>query len=264
MRILVTNDDGFDAPGLKALADTFTEKGHTVYVVAPAEEKSGASHSITIHKPLRVEQRDKNRWAVEGTPVDCVFLAREVLIRKPVDLVVSGINRGQNMGEDIFYSGTVSAAFEAMFLGLPAIAVSLCGYNKKDFESYLPGAKIVSDIIDQGVLDILDFRGILNINVPDIPDKDIRGIQLSRPGTRTYTDFVQEKKDANGFTTYWIGGNIPEWISEPGTDYHAIDEGYVSISPLEPDLSLREVTGNIGNWIEKVNGKHREVGNAIR
>ncbi len=249
MRILLTNDDGIDATGINVLAEELVRRGHHVIVVAPESERSASSHSITIRKPLRIIHRKKDWHAITGTPVDCIYLAQQVLVKTAPDLVISGINSGQNMGEDILYSGTVAAALEAMFLGWKAIAVSIQDYRDQQFET---AAWYVAEMIDSGIADLVSEENILNINVPNLARDRISGIQLTRPGHRHYRNFVRECIDEDGNQSYMVGGDIQHWSREEGTDFACVHSGNISISPLYPDFMSDSTVKPIIRWIEKV------------
>lgn len=232
-RILVSNDDGVHAGGITALAEAMEPLGE-VTVVAPLTEQSATSHSLTLHHPLRIKELGPRRFAVQGTPTDCVLLAiHEFLDHRP-DLVVSGINQGPNMGEDVVYSGTVAAAMEGALLGVPAVAFSLASWRQHDFE---PAARVARLVV--AGLEKLDLprRFLLSVNIPPLPYEEIRGFQVTRLGTRVYQDAIVRKTDPRGRDYFWIGGAEPTWTPEEGTDFSAVESGYVSLTPLGIDLT---------------------------
>jgi 5'-nucleotidase len=231
--ILVSNDDGIHSEGLRALADSLATLGE-VLIVAPDREQSAASHALTLHRPLRLNELGPNRYAVDGTPTDCVNLAVSVAPRRPT-LVVSGINNGANLGDDVTYSGTVSAAMEGTLLGIPSIAVSLIG--RRDFTFDVAAAcaqRLAAWVLTHG----LPPDTLLNVNVPPATNGvGPRGIAITRMGRRRYGDAVVEKVDPRGRKYYWIGGEELEFVDEEGTDFHAVRNGFISITPIHLDLT---------------------------
>jgi 5'-nucleotidase len=238
MRILVSNDDGVHSPGLKILANELKRLGD-VYVVAPLEEKSTTGHSLTLHKPLRLIELGPRYFGVNGSPADCIYLGIRQVLKTMPDLVVSGPNRGANLGQDVYYSGTVSAAREACILGLPAISVSLAVNFKtiKDERAlnYLSAAKTTVNILKQ--IDLKNFprHTLLNLNVPDVPMSKIKGTQLTRQGFRYYSGSILRRTDHRGKDYYWVGGQYKGFHREEGTDCFAIEEGFASLTPLKLD-----------------------------
>jgi 5'-nucleotidase len=235
--LLVTNDDGIEAPGLEALAEGLQGLGE-VHVVAPHREQSATSHSLTLHKPLRVVEHGARRHAVSGTPTDCVLLAvRELLPRRPA-MVVSGINRGPNLGDDVSYSGTVSAALEGALLGIPAVALSRIGGPRAP--AWPDAARIARDIVVRA----LDFgfpeRSYLNVNIPARPLAEIRGVRLATLGVRHYSEEIVKNVDPRGRPYYWIGGEAVEYQAIPGTDCAVVGEGWVSVTPLTARWELTQ------------------------
>ena len=227
--VLATNDDGVEAKGLRAVKEELADLG-TVVVVAPAEERSAVSHGLTIHHPIRVREISENHYALTGTPVDCVLFAiRKILPRLP-DLVVSGINRGPNLGDDILYSGTVAAAREAALYRIPALAVSLVTRSEKP--DYGPAAGCVHWLINDFHPDRIPEGAFLNVN---FPEGDLGGYRFTRQGTKLVASSVQEKSDPRGHRYYWIGPDESQWVVEGDTDYQAIEDGMVSITPLQRD-----------------------------
>ena len=234
-RILVTNDDGFSSPGISALLEALQGLGE-LWMVAPESEQSAVSHALTLDRPLRVRRVEERRFVVNGTPTDCVTLGISSLLGdRPPDLVVSGINRGGNMGVDVHYSGTVSAAFEGVILGYPAIAVSqVVGQGMRWDESAAVARELAGWVLEHG----LPESTLLNANVPLGPP---RGLKLTRLGVRRYTEGVVEQRDPRGRRIYWIGGGEPVWEPIPGTDFHEVGEGYISVTPLHLDMTERTV-----------------------
>jgi len=232
-RILVSNDDGIHAPGIQALADALAPLGE-VTVMAPLTEQSASSHSLTLHHPLRVKKLGERRFAVEGTPTDCVLLAVREFFGGTPDLVVSGINQGPNMGEDVIYSGTVAAAMEGAILGVPSVAVSLASW---DFTDFAPAARVAARLAARFLEEGLPSRFLVNVNVPPLPWDALRGLRATRLGTRYYNDSIIKKTDPRGRDYYWIGGAAPTWEPAIESDFTAVDEGFVSLTPLLLDLT---------------------------
>jgi 5'-nucleotidase len=244
-RILVTNDDGYSAKGIQALADALEPVGE-VWVVAPNREQSAVSHALTLDRPLRARCLDRRRFAVDGTPTDCVALAVSSLLDGPPAVVVSGINLGANMGADVHYSGTVSAAFEGVILGSPALAVSQQVDDGVSFRAAAGVAReLTSWILEHG----LPESTLLNVNVPP---SEPRGVRLTRLGERRYSEGVVEQTDPRGRQIFWIGGGAPIWSAVPGTDFHEVAEGYISVSPLHLDMTdvgfLDELRARHPSW----------------
>ncbi|MFP4173163.1 MAG: 5'/3'-nucleotidase SurE [Candidatus Hydrogenedentota bacterium] len=244
--ILVTNDDGIQAPGLHILAEALDELGE-VWVYAPDRQQSAVGHGVSLHRPLRVHPYNHERWyMVDGTPTDCVMLAiRHLLPRRPA-LVVSGINPGANLGDDVTYSGTVAGAFEGMLQGVPSLAISDVAYVPKHLKTAGQVAEKLAELV---LREGLPLETLLNVNVPDLPYKKLRGIVFTRMGRRHYEDEIISRKDPRGNPYYWIGGSAPGNVAESGTDFEAVDNMSVSITPLQRDLtdhhsleSVREVT----------------------
>lgn len=233
--VLVTNDDGVYSPGLRALHEALMELADP-YVVAPDRERSAASHSLTIHRPLKVEKLKDRIWSVSGTPTDCVALGvGKVLPEKP-SLIVSGINRGANLGDDITYSGTVSAAMEGTILNIPSFAVSLVveGEGRLYFET---AAGIAREVASYIMENSLPYDTLLNVNVPNVPRKDIKGVKFTRQGKRVYDGAIKETFSPWGEMYYWIGGGMPFWEHGEDTDINAVLGGYISITPVHLDLT---------------------------
>jgi len=247
MRILVSNDDGVYAPGLTILVDALRMFGD-VCVVAPDRNRSGASNSLTLHNPIRVKKIENGFISVEGTPTDCVHLALTGLLEDPPDLVIAGINAGANLGDDVLYSGTVAAATEGRFLGLPAIAISLVG---NEFRYYESAAKVAQHLVTQLPKLTLTGQIILNVNVPDLPFHILQGIEITRLGTRHSAEPTIKQKDPRGHTIYWVGPPGAEQDAGPGSDFYAINAGKVSVTPLKIDLSHYESIKPLTRWLDE-------------
>jgi 5'-nucleotidase len=238
MRILLSNDDGVHAVGLKAMYDELKKLGD-VWVVAPLEEKSTTGHSLTIHKPLRLIPMAHRFYGVSGSPADCVYVGiREVIGRMP-DLVVSGINRGANLGQDVYYSGTVSAAREACILGIPAMAVSLAVDFKKglteDKLHYSTAAKLAVKVLKDMKSVELPFHTMLNLNVPDLPEARVKGVTLARQGFRFYSGSILRRKDHRGKDYFWVGGQYKGFRQDADSDCAAVDANFASLTPIKLD-----------------------------
>jgi len=245
MLILVTNDDGIQSPGIKALAKAMRRVGE-VYVVAPDRERTAASHSLTLHKPLRIECLGPRNYSVSGTPTDCVNLAvNEILSRRP-GLVVSGINRGGNLGDDVTYSGTVSAAMEGTLLGIPSIAVSQLGEEHFHFETAARFTVRLARLVHRLGL---PPDTLLNVNVPDLSPKEIKGVRITCLGRRVFdSNNVIKKQDPRGKTYYWIGGNRIAWEDRKDTDQQAVEEDRISVTPVHLDLTNHSALGTLRDW----------------
>jgi 5'/3'-nucleotidase len=231
--ILLSNDDGVSSEGLAVLQETLAPLDE-IWVVAPDRDQSAVSHSLTLHRPLRIDQVGPRAFAVDGTPTDCVNLAINGILRERPRLVLSGINRGANLGDDITYSGTVSAAMEATLLGVPAIAVSLVGREQFDYGA---AATFASRLAAAVLRDRLPADTLLNVNVPGLPAAQIKGFALTRQGKRRYGDVIVEKVDPRGRKYYWIGGDQLGFVDAEGTDFSAVQQGLISITPLHLDLT---------------------------
>ena len=246
MRILISNDDGYQADGIIQLAKSLSEIADVI-VVAPSENKSAASSSLTIGKPLKPIQIEKNIYAIDATPSDCVHLALCGFIRESIDLVVTGINFGANLGDDVIYSGTVAGAIEGRFLGLPSIAMSLASWECKHFETAGNVAKLLVAQIDKAPL---AYNTIINVNVPDIPMSEIKGIKSTRLGNRHKSEpSIQDLKDPS---LYWIGENGKEADNGEGTDFHAVSNKFVSVTPLQIDLTKYPELKQVSEWLEDI------------
>jgi len=233
MVILLSNDDGIQSEGLHALEGSFAELGE-VYTVAPDREQTSMSHALTLHRPLRVHELSPRRFAVDGTPTDCVKLALTGLLAVKPDLVVSGINKGPNLGDDIIYSGTVSAAIEGTLLGIPSIATSVAALEGFQFE---PAAEFTLALARR-MLDVgLPLHTLLNVNVPALPKDQLKGWRVTRQGKRHYSEQVIERVDPRGRKYYWIGGDNLGFTRDQDTDCMAVHEGYISVTPLQVDMT---------------------------
>ena len=243
--ILVSNDDGIRSEGIVALAEALRPIG-TVYVVAPDRERSAAGHSLTLSHPLRVEKVGRREYAVDGTPTDCVNLAvNGILRKKKVDLLVSGINKGGNMGDGITYSGTVSAAMEGTLLGVPSIAVSLASRNNYRFEAAAAfSARVANLVLRRG----LPKDTLLNVNLPNVPMEEIRGIRITRQGKVIYGDAIVEKRDPRGRKYYWIGGDSLRREDIPGSDLEAVEQNYISVTPIHLDFTNHVSLRSLKRW----------------
>ncbi|HOK10369.1 MAG TPA: 5'/3'-nucleotidase SurE [Candidatus Hydrogenedens sp.] len=231
--ILLTNDDGIHAKGLSLLADVMESTGD-VYVFAPDREQSAVGHSVSLRKPLRVT-KIKERWhMVDGTPTDCIMLAVRDLLGTRPSLIIAGINAGANLGDDVTYSGTVAGAFEGMLLGIPSFSISVVSHNPENFESAgIFAVKLARYILKYGI----PADTMLNVNVPDLPYSEIKGVAVTRMGRRNYQDEIIKRYDPRGQIYYWIGGAQPTHVQEPGTDFDAIEQNQISITPLQRDFT---------------------------
>ena len=245
MRILISNDDGYLAPGISFLAEAVGSIAE-ITVVAPDRDRSGASNSLTLDSPIRCQKMENGFTSVGGTPTDCVHLAITGLLADEPDMVVSGINLGANLGDDVIYSGTVAAAMEGRFLGLPAIAVSLVGHAGSYFET---AASITLQLIRQLKNDPLPTDTILNVNVPDLPLDEIKGIQSTRLGHRHKSEPVIKMQDPRGRDIYWVGPPGSEQDAGQGTDFCAVNNGFVSVTPLKVDLTQHGAVEGISSWL---------------
>ncbi len=247
MKILVSNDDGYRSPGLIVLADALRRFGEVI-VVAPERDRSGASNSLTLDVPLRVQRMANGFICVDGTPTDCVHVAITGLLDSEPDIVVAGINHGPNLGDDVLYSGTVAAATEGRFLGLPAIAVSIDAFEPRHLET---AAQVVVRLLERMPAAALESNLVLNVNVPDVAYGDIKGFAATRLGHRHKAEPVVASKDPRGRVIYWVGPAGPEQDAGPGTDFYALREGRVSITPLQVDLTRHSALEPLGRWLEE-------------
>lgn len=260
MKLLISNDDGVFAVGIRTLADTLAEAGHDVTVVCPDRERSATGHGLTLHDPIRAEvvtsifHPTVKAWSCSGTPSDCVKLALGALLDKPPDFVLSGINHGSNLGTDVLYSGTVSAAMEGVIEGIPGIAFSLTSFASKDFQ---PAAKFATILMAKLAKQPLAQLMLLNINVPPVKWEEIAGVAITRQGIRRYFDTFQKRVDPRGKTYYWLAGEAVEEVEQPDnphlpshieTDVHAIRKNYITVTPLQYNLTSAAGVHSLQDW----------------
>ena len=245
MNILCTNDDGYQAKGIQVLAAAASALG-SVTTVAPDREQSATSHSLTLDHPLRARRAPDGTWIVDGTPTDCVLLAINELLAPRPDVCVSGVNHGPNMGEDVLYSGTVAAAMEATVMGIPAIAISYTGQVHEELEGW---EDVVRRILET-VLDRRDFPAdtLFNVNLPAVVPDEVKGIRVTSLGQRRYAEAITRANDPMGREYFWIGGGVPHWRPAQGSDFQAVEEGYVSITPMHLDLTNYGLLEEIRAW----------------
>lgn len=260
MRLLVSNDDGVFAQGIRSLANAFAEAGHEVTVVCPDRERSATGHGLTLHQPIRAEIVESifhpkvKTWACSGTPSDCVKLALGALLDHPPDFVLSGINHGSNLGTDVLYSGTVSAAMEGVIEGIPSIAFSLASFSSREFQ---PAVTFAQALLTQLVNQPLPEVALLNVNVPAVPQEDIAGVAMTRQGVRRYFDIFQKRVDPRGKTYYWLAGELLEevtetneldWVNQMPTDVQAIRSNYITVTPLQYNLTCHSTLASLQKW----------------
>jgi 5'-nucleotidase len=245
MRILLSNDDGYFAPGIEVLAKALSDLA-TITVVAPERDRSGASNSLTLDRPLRLRQAANGFYFVNGTPTDCVHLAVTGMLDHLPDMVISGINLGANMGDDTIYSGTVAAATEGYLLGVPSIAVSLTSHKAAHFDT---AAMVARHMVERCLSKPLGEPVLLNVNVPDIPMEMLKGMQVTRLGKRHKAEGVVRQVNPRGETVYWVGAAGSAQDAGEGTDFHAVESGYASITPLQIDLTHGAQIGAVRRWI---------------
>ncbi len=245
MRILLSNDDGYFAPGLAQLATSLADLGD-ITVVAPERNRSGASNSLTLDRPLYLRHAANGFMFVSGTPTDCVHLAVTGVLDHPMDMVVSGINLGANMGDDTIYSGTVAAATEGYLLGLPSIAISLNSHEGKHFDT---AGRVAHELVQRFGQAPFTEPVLLNVNVPDIPYEALRGIKVTRLGRRHKAEPAVKTVSPRGETVYWIGAAGPAADAGEGTDFHAVENGWVSVTPLQIDLTHSAQLADVRNWL---------------
>ena len=246
MQILLSNDDGYQAPGLKCLYAAIKPLADLT-VVAPDRDRSGASNSLTLDMPLRARTMENGFVRVEGTPTDCVHLAITGLLDQEPDMVIAGINAGANMGDDVLYSGTVAAATEGHFLGFPAMAVSINSHDPNHFDT---AGLIVAELLQHLKNHPVASDAILNVNVPDLPRDQVKGFQATRLGHRHKAEPVVRETDPRGRPIYWVGPAGPEQDAGPGTDFHAVRNGFVSVTPIQIDLTRHATLEMLADWLE--------------
>ena len=260
MRLLISNDDGVYAQGIRALANTMAEAGHDVSVVCPDRERSATGHGLTLHQPIRAEIVESvfhpavKAWACDGTPSDCVKLALWALLDSPPELVLSGINQGANLGTEILYSGTVSAAMEGLIEGIPSVAFSLTSYSSKNFE---PAANFAKILVEQLRLQSIPDSFLLNVNIPAVESSQIKGVKFTRQGVRRYVDVFDKRVDPRGKTYYWLTGEVLEDVEPPVSfnlpenipiDVRVIRDDYISITPLHYNLTYPKGLKDLSEW----------------
>jgi 5'-nucleotidase len=250
MNILLSNDDGWRADGLRALATALEGLG-TLTIVAPDRNRSGASNSLTLEAPLRVVEREGRSYAINGTPTDCVHLAISGLLEAEQQLVVSGVNDGANLGDDVLYSGTVAAAMEGRFLGLPSIAVSLVVGRGRHFAT---AARVARELIEGLARAPMPQATLFNVNVPDRPYAELAGFRATRLGVRHRSERIVPAADPRGRPVYWVGPAGEGQDAGPGTDFHAIEHGFVSVTPLQIDLTRHGALAGLDAWLRDVHG----------
>ena len=246
MRILLSNDDGYFAPGLAALADALAALGEII-VVAPEQNRSGASNSLTLDRPLMLKQAANGFYFVNGTPTDCVHLAVTGMLDTLPDIIVSGINSGANMGDDTIYSGTVAAATEGYLLGIPSIAISMTSFDGINFAT---AGRVARELVERFVRNPLDGPMLLNVNVPDIPYDELRGTEVTRLGRRHKAEPVVRMTSPRRETVFWIGAAGAAADAGPGTDFHAVEQNRVSITPLQIDLTHVSQLPLLRQWMQ--------------
>nr|MBL8410752.1 5'/3'-nucleotidase SurE [Dechloromonas sp.] len=246
MRILLSNDDGYFAPGLAALAEALAGLGEIV-VVAPEQNRSGASNSLTLDRPLFLKQAASGFYFVNGTPTDCVHLAVTGMLDTLPDIIVSGINNGANMGDDTIYSGTVAAATEGFLLGIPSIAISLTSFEGKHYAS---AGMVARQLVERFIRDPIRDPVLLNVNVPDIPNAELRGMEVTRLGRRHKAEAVVKMVSPRNETVYWVGAAGAAADAGPGTDFNAVERGFVSVTPLQIDLTHTAQLPVVRRWME--------------
>jgi 5'-nucleotidase len=249
MRILLTNDDGINAPGIFALKKALESLGE-VTIIAPERPRSASGHAITLHKPLRVDKVDlpdgTRGWSSNGTPSDCVTLGFDVVMESSVDLVFSGINAGPNLGWDLTYSGTVSAAMEGAILGVPSVAISVA--RDRGPIDFAPAAAFGKRLAEQVIQRGLERWTLLNVNVPGVPQDEIKGVSITHQGRRQYVDRIDKRTDPWGRTYYWLCGSLREDVPDPGSDVHAILDKRISVTPVHLDLTAPHLLDRMKEW----------------
>ena len=246
MHLLLSNDDGFQAEGLQTLARVLSDLA-TITVVAPNRNRSAASNSLTLERPLRAVEFKPGYYTIDGTPTDCVHLGITGLLQREPDMVVSGINAGANMGDDVIYSGTVAAAMEGRFLGLPAVAVSINSFQPAYFED---AARVTKTLVKQIIDKPFPEDVILNVNIPDIPCDQMQGFATTRLGNRHKAEPAIMTHDPRGKPIFWVGAAGPEQDAGPGTDFHAINNNFISVTPLHVDLTRYNAMDSVKTWLD--------------
>ncbi len=244
MRILCTNDDGYLATGIHVLAQAAHSLG-SVRIVAPDREQSATSNSLTLHRPLRKRLAPDGSVVVDGTPTDCVILALNHVLEERPDLCVSGINHGPNMGEDVLYSGTVAGAVEATIMGVPSVAFSYTGRKPEEIEGWQP---VISHLLEQFVAKGLPEATLLNVNLPEVSPGDVEGVRVTSLGRRRYSDSIIRDTDPSGREYYWIGGGVTHWDGGPDADFRAVQDGFISVTPLHLDLTSYPQMDEVRGW----------------
>ncbi|MEP6781023.1 MAG: 5'/3'-nucleotidase SurE [Gemmatimonadaceae bacterium] len=247
-RILISNDDGIHAKGLKVLEAAASSLGE-IFVVAPDREQSATSHSLTLRHPLRPMRLDERRWQIDGTPTDCVMIACASLLGARPDFVLSGVNHGPNMGEDVLYSGTVAAAMEGLVLGIPSIAVSFAGSVMQEDALLEAQTETLSKLLAH-LMSLPSFPSdsLLNVNLPGVRAENIKGVKLTRLGRRVFTESVTHMKDPWGRDIVWLGGGAVNWSGAEDSDFRAVADGYISVTPLHFDLTHRDALATAEEW----------------
>ncbi|GHC29754.1 5'-nucleotidase SurE [Kushneria pakistanensis] len=256
-RLLLSNDDGVHAPGLKALHDALVDQAR-LRVIAPDRDRSGASNSLTLSHPLSLTPLDSGFYSVDGTPADCVYLGVSDIFDETVDMVISGINHGANLGDDVLYSGTVAAAMEGRSLGLSAIAMSLAGHQH--FET---SGRVAATLVSAVEQLALPPRSLLNVNVPDVPWEELKGFRVTRQGQRGQGSQPLRLQDPRGRTRYWIAASGASSDMGEDTDFAAIEAGFVSITPLQTDLTRHASIGDVRGWLEALTGQRQQSGDLL-
>lgn len=251
MEILISNDDGIEAAGIRVLADSMRGLG-SVTIVAPDKNRSGASNSLTLDAPIRIKDLGEGKFRVSGTPTDCVHVALTGLLDEDPDLVVSGINSGANLGDDVIYSGTVAAAMEGRFLGFPAIALSLVLDENPEYRHFDTAGEAAIRLVKQLQQDPLPADTILNVNIPNCPWSEIRGFEVTRLGNRHRAEPVVKTTDPRGREMYWIGPAGAEQDAGPGTDFDAVRRKYISVTPIHVDLTRYQALDQVAGWMTSI------------
>jgi 5'-nucleotidase len=250
VRLLLSNDDGIDAPGIVALADGL-DAAHEVWVVAPATERSAMSHSLTMHKPLRASPRGERRWAISGTPADCIYVAvHHLMVDRPPELVLSGVNRGSNLGSDVHYSGTVAAAREACLHGFPSVALSLHGVADAAEVHWETAVAIGERLVEAVSADPLPRGVFVNVNVPNLPLDRLRGLKACRLGERVYGPLVDERLDPRGKPYLWIGGPHLNFGEDPDADGPSVEAGWATVTPVSAEITWVPSMPQVRRWTD--------------